>query len=769
MKYWSIHSSLLNQFFGVQENQTSDRTAYFCAIHSNQIFAPEQTIFFGFKGQKTTGNTFAAQLYHEGVRMFILDASFPVELPPEALVWYVKSPLSALQLLAKEKRNQLSGEIIGITGSYGKTMVKQWIGDLARPHQSIYVSPGSYNSQIGVCLSVLQAPLDQEVYIFEAGISQIHEMDTLAELIRPTIGIFTSLGSAHLEQFDSKAQLLSEKWKLFHNTNSIIAHQNYFNQEHVCLPSVQNYFQLSHLNENLALVMECLACLGIQQDKVQIEQLSTVPNRLQVIEGANNNSIILDSHSADLESLQLLLDYLDRFQEQNIILILSEFEHFNRYDLVVERIQAKQIGLVITIGDNWEQVDMDIEHIHFKRKEECSNFLQKNQFKNACFALKGSRTYQLETFGKLLESKGHTTILEVSEEAIQKNIRAIRTLLDGTELTIMVKANAYGAGLVEVSKICIAEGVQGLGVAYLDEALELKQSGIHCPIMVIQPTPQELEECCTLGFEPEISSFQHLIQLIALANNSPNQEFNIHIKFDTGMNRLGFRLEDCKDVFSRILTCQNIQPISIVSHLSKADEPKSDAYSFQQISIFQKIQEISKLYFPKLKAQILNTSGILRFPEHQFDRVRTGIGILGLKPSNSRIKFECAIHLKAQIAQIRSIEQGEEVSYGGTFVAERTTTIAVLRIGYADGLPRQLSNSEYRVTFQNYQLPIIGNICMDMCMIDISTIQSEVTEGDYISIFNSYSDIQKIADIANTIDYDIVSRLGQRVKRIYSL
>lgn len=790
-------------------------------IDSRRLLIPENTLFFALVTSRNDGHRYIEELYRKGVRKFIIsETSFPCLQYPEAGFILVGNVLYALQKLAAHHRRQFNYPVIGITGSNGKTIVKEWLFQLMFKDKNIVRSPVSYNSQIGVPLSVWQMSPDNELAIFEAGISQPGEMQALANIIEPTIGIFTNIGSAHSENFINLKEKLSEKLKLFANAELLIYRQDSLfdemfsqsplkrkiktftwgrNQDaEVWIRSVKRIKGQTNVNvlfkeqeikivipftdyasvENAMHCFTTMLALGFSPEIAsnRLLQLQSLAMRLDLKEGINQCSIINDSYSSDLNSLSIALDFLNQ-QKQHTrnTVILSDILQSGKsetdlYSEVATLLSRKHIQRVIGIG-----VAISRQRDKFKMEKAfyptTEDFIRQYSFSNfykESILIKGARIFEFEKINRALQQKAHETVLEINLNALIYNLNYYRSKLNnGTKLMAMVKAFSYGSGSYEIASTLQFHHADYLTVAYADEGIELRKAGIMLPIMVMNPEEHTFDAMIQYQLEPEIYSFKVFGLLENALTHTHNKVVNVHIKLDTGMHRLGFDEKDLLELISKLQSNTNIHCKSVFTHLAAADDPKEDGFTRLQIDKFRRMSDvlIQNVNYPMLR-HILNSVGIIRFPDDQFDMVRLGIGLYGIATGEEdKIKLQNVTTLKTIISQIKKIPAGETVGYNRRWKAKTESIIATIPIGYADGLSRRLGNGKGFLMVNNHLVPIIGNICMDMCMIDITHIDAR--EGDEVIVFGEKNSITELAKAMDTIPYEILTSISRRVKRIY--
>lgn len=779
-------------------------------IDSRHVSLPDGVLFFAIQTSRNDGHQYIPELYAKGVRNFIVTKS--IDFLPDANVFQVENSVRALQEVAAFHRKQFDYPVLGITGSNGKTIVKEWLFQLLAPNFYIAKSPKSYNSQIGVPLSVWQMQPQHQLAIFEAGISQPNEMKYLQAIIQPTIGIFTNLGTAHDEGFESKFQKFLEKWQLFKDCPVIIYNKksghlaNWIKEianstqqlwawslekkENLNYQFTANeYFFTIHIQfsdaasvENIGHCIACMTFLGINPQEIErrLQYLQPLAMRLELKEGINNCYLIDDSYNNDRAGLRIALDVMQqqkRFHHLPHTLILSDF-----LQTVQTPAQLAQELQTIFIENNisrWIGIGKQMQEVaqFFPNNLKCSvqtythteQFLaqiQEADFQQELILIKGARSFGFEQITKRLQQKHHGTRLEINLNALVHNFNYYRNhLKKGVKTMVMVKAFAYGAGSYEVANLLAYHKADYLAVAYTDEGIALRKAGIKLPIMVMNPTPDSLSLLQQYDLEPEVYSFTLLQQVIKVAQKQ-KYTLKIHLKIDTGMRRLGFERQEVAaliQVLQQNASCVSV--VSVFSHLVASDAAEHDDFTKQQIAVFLEVtqQLQAKLQQPFLR-HILNTGGILRFPDIQLDMVRLGIGLYGAAYSNNKLQ-EVAT-LKTTISQIKSIKKGETVGYNRKGVAAQDTRIATIAIGYADGYDRRLSNGKGKVCINGQFAPVIGNVCMDMTMIDIGDISAK--EGDEVVVWGSGAmPIQQVAEQIGTIPYELLTQVGERVKRVF--
>jgi len=783
------------------------------SIDSRSLQNNSGTLFFALSGQNNDAHSYISDLIDKGVRNFVVN-HIPKGLEGKANFLEVKNTLQALQDFASYYRKSFHFPIIGITGSNGKTIVKEWLNFLSSPDYNIIRSPKSYNSQVGVPLSVISINEKHNLGIFEAGISTIHEMEKLEKIIQPTIGILTNIGSAHDEGFQNQQEKIKEKLRLFEHSEVLIYQKNSLVDSligsniktfswslddkqasvYITQKSIVGKTQLTITYNNISFdavipfqdkasienAINCLMAmlyLGYLPEIIQerIQLLYSVEMRLKVKNGVNNTEIIDDSYSSDYQSLRIALDFLEQqkqYKKKTIILsdiFQSGLPTDDLYKRVSELIASNKIDRVIGVGEEIGTYSGSFKNIiTYKNTDELIADLKNLNFSNETILIKGARIFQFEKIASLLEEKTHETVLEINLNAISHNLNFFRSKLKPeTKLMVMVKAFGYGSGGFEIAKLLEYHKVDYLGVAFADEGIALKSAGITLPIMVLNPENTSFGAIIEHHLEPEIYSIKGLRAFLKIAEQKNLQHFPIHIKLDTGMHRLGFQENDLPELIDTLRGTSYIQVKSILSHMATSDDLEHHDFAKSQIALFEKLSSrlIQELSIQPIR-HILNTSGISNYPEAQYGMVRLGIGLYGISNDPSETKYlENVGTLKSIISQIRTIQSGESVGYGRRFMAKQETRIATIPIGYADGIPRSWGNQVGYVLIKNQKAPIVGSICMDMLMVDVSAI--DCLEGDPVVIFGENPNVTYIAEKLGTIPYEILTSISHRVKRVF--
>lgn len=788
---------------------------------SRSLTFPDETLFFAIRTQRNNGHDYIAELYQQNVRFFVVsEVSTAFSDLKCAVFLKVDNTLLALQQVAAAQRKSVNIPIVGITGSNGKTIVKEWLYQLLHTDYTIVRSPRSYNSQIGVPLSVWALTPATELGIFEAGISEPGEMQKLEAIIEPTIGIFTNLGEAHQLNFHSIKQKCEEKLQLFKNAEVLI----YNSDDKVLQISVvqsgikaqllswgttddaeikiiekKTEFHTTHISliykaeiihteipfvdeasiQNAMHAVVLLLHFGFSGAEIikRISLLEPVAMRLELKKGIRNCLIINDSYNSDLNSLSIALDFLNQQAAANNLsktLVLSDIlqsgmNNVELYSKVSNLIRNKNIQKIIGIGNN---ITLQTEKFSFIDNEFFSStesFLKSGSilnFNNEIVLIKGSRKFQFETISSKLELIAHETILEVNLNALVDNLNYFRSKLKpSTKVMCMVKAFAYGSGSTEVARTLQHHRCDYLAVAVADEGAELRIEGIRIPIVVMNPEMGSLGVIFDHNLEPEIYGFRLLDALISAAEKLGLTDYPIHLKIDSGMHRLGFERKDIPQLIQRLQVQKRLKIRSVFSHLAGADEAEFDSFSKNQIDEFSACADMLSAAFPHcIMRHILNSAGIERLTESQFDMVRLGIGLYGIS-SLPEVHLSSVCSLKTVVLQIKQISAGETVGYARKGKVDTIKQIAILPVGYADGFDRKLSNGVGQVWIKGKRAKVIGNVSMDLITIDVTDM--DVAEGDIVEIFGDKISLNEVASWLKTIPYEILTSVSRRVKRIY--
>lgn len=785
------------------------------AFDSRIIYSTKNTAFIAINTNKNSGEKFIESVIDRGINVIISEHQYPQF---DNINWIiVENSVEFLQKLAQYHFENSHLKSIGITGSNGKTILKEWLYQCLWNEFPTVKSPKSFNSQIGLPLSLLQINDSHELGIFEVGISKPHEMEKLEQIFQPQIGLLTHIGTAHLANFTSEEELIAEKIKLFKNSEVIIfngdnelvlnkinnlysskklisygfknSNQVYFKSnisrdenvvvqyfgEEISFPVHQR--DEATLTNALALIT-VLKELRIENQKIieKINALKAVEMRLEAIEGQKNNIVINDSFNLDLDSLKTALQFLNEYKKSKKSLVLTDIVGVNSnskelYEEVSELVNEQKFDSVFLIGDeisNYSDL-FKSKTFTFINTQELIESKHLTEIENQIILLKGARKFEIEKIKDLLELRKHDTVLEINLNALLHNINYHKSLLKpATRMMAMVKANAYGLGSYEISEFLQHHHMDYLGVAFVDEGVELRKKGITVPIVVMNPEQHSYDAVIQYNLEPEIYSFR-VLELFyeAVTKSGYDKEYPIHLKLETGMHRLGFKGNEL-DELGEILGKMNVSVQSIFSHLSSSDIPTEKDFTLNQLDTFEKNSAylIEKLGYAPVR-HILNSSGITNYTNHQYDMVRIGIGMLG-ESQNSEIQkqLQSVVSFKTVISQISLIETGESVGYSRRFKADKPLKIATIPVGYADGIPRLIGNQIGNVGINKTLAPIVGSICMDMMMINVDHIPN-VKEGDTVTVFNAKPSLKEFAEYCKTITYEVLTSISPRVKRIY--
>lgn len=786
---------------------------------SRTFFKEGESLFFALIGPRNNGHTYIQELINKGFKTFVVSDSWAFR--NDATFILVENTTLALQKLAAFNRRAFNFPVIGITGSNGKTIVKEWLHDLLSGNFKIVRSPKSYNSQIGVPLSVLLMNKNYNLGIFEAGISQPSEMTNLAKIISPDIGIFTNIGDAHQENFKTYKQKINEKLLLFEKSKKLIycvdneelktETENFCgkhsieniswtlknNDATISFSSIKkkNFTEIDAAVKNIKYNLlipfsddsaienacHCFAASWVllknpEPILSQFKNLGPVAMRLEIKQGINNCLLINDYYNSDLTSLAIALSVLHQQAAKGHLhkqVILSDIQQTGiqkneLYKRVNEFLVEWKIDEVIGIGP---EISNHYKLFSIKKKfytslNEFKNRFTRGDFKEAAILIKGARQFTFEKISVLLQQKAHQTVLEINLNALVHNLNTFRSLLKPeTKIMVMVKAFSYGSGDVEIAKLLQFQQVDYLAVAVADEGVELRNAGIQTPIIVMNPELHSFQNIINYRLEPNIYSIELLESFLKTASQNALQDFPIHLKIDTGMNRLGLKSEnEINEVISRISSSKSVKISSVFSHLAASDEPDLDNFTQKQIDTFKKFFTIISQAFPyKINRHILNSAGIERFPKNQFEMVRLGIGLYGV--SQTGLPLQNIGTLKSTISQIKKVQPDETIGYNRKGEIKRESEIAIVPLGYADGLDRKLGNEKGFAFVDGNRVPIIGNICMDMLMLDVTGLN--VKPGEAVEFFGSDISISEVAENAGTIPYEVLTGISQRVKRVY--
>ncbi|MFV0289715.1 MAG: bifunctional UDP-N-acetylmuramoyl-tripeptide:D-alanyl-D-alanine ligase/alanine racemase [Mangrovibacterium sp.] len=807
----SMHGNLAEGFTSIVQ----------IAIDSRAVIHPSQCLFVSIVGERHNGHDYVEQLYRRGVRFFVVSQLPSLESYQQAVFIQVNDTLQALQILAASYRDMFEYPVLAITGSNGKTIIKEWLYSLLHSSMKIIRSPRSYNSQVGVPLSIFNMNVEHEFGIIEAGISQVGEMQKLQRIIQPTYGIVSNIGEAHQKNFASLHEKINEKLALFDSCKQLVYCADH--EELACAvkakfdemncfswskhaDNTQANLVIDYCNEGQATRLKyryahgngevllpftdaaslenashCLAFIlmkGWENEQVlqAFSQLQPVAMRLEIKAGIHGCQLINDYYNSDLNSLEIALQFQAHHasgQAQQTALILSDIEQAEYAD---EELALKLIKLLspfglnrlILVGKQWCSLQEHFDHSTLFYAS-TADFLAKfspDDYQNLNILIKGARDFHFENIAAVLQKKYHQTQLEINLNALIENLNRYKALLKpSTKMMIMVKAFSYGSGSSEIARALSYQQVDYLAVAVADEGLELRRAGVETPIIVMNPEQHSFDMMLENRLEPNLYSVSLFKSFELVAKRMAVRHFPVHLKLETGMHRLGFDDEVAlQAVLQAIDSDDTLRVASCFTHLAVSDMPQEDAYTHQQHARFVQLSELVKKYQPNAMQHILNSAGIERFPQYQHDMVRLGVGIYGLAQSDA-VKTEVVSRWISLVSQVKTVQAGSTIGYGRRGKADQTKTIAIIPVGYADGYRRSLSNGVGKVWIEGACYPVIGNVCMDMCMVDItgSTIQA----GAQVELMGEHITMQQLAEWMGTIPYEVLTGISQRVHRVY--
>ncbi|MVZ67236.1 bifunctional UDP-N-acetylmuramoyl-tripeptide:D-alanyl-D-alanine ligase/alanine racemase [Sphingobacterium sp. DK4209] len=777
---------------------------------SRKVNQPEQSLFFALTAARD-GHDFVNDAYQRGVRSFVVSRSVTfLESVSDVNVLFVDDVLQALQSLAVYHRLTFQGQLVGIAGSNGKSVVKEWLFQLLSIDKKVYQSPKSYNSQLGVALSLWNLSNHYDIALIEAGISEPGEMERLQALIQPEIGVFTNIGLAHAQNFESKSAKLQEKLKLFRESKALIAASKYISpgmipehmelyqwgdqqSDYVCLERVEllsnssvlqiSIDQVSYTFEipftDKASIENILTCFTFMSYMAyapaviieRLKQLRQLEMRLQLKKGIGNSSLIDDSYSNDLASLQISLDFLaQQNQHSKKTLILSDMDGLASSEKLQEKLRAilsrTSISRMIWVGTAYPWLSdlngLDVTLYH--STDDLLANLDVLAIKDETVLIKGGRTYLFEQIVQRLTLRSHGTVLEINLNALSHNLMHYRSMIpNDVKLMAMVKAFSYGSGSFEVANLLQFSKVDYLTVAFADEGVELRMGGITLPIMVLSPDSDTFQTLLQYDLEPEVYSMRFLNQFIDFLKDNNRKAYKIHVKLDTGMHRLGFLPTEVEGLIDRLNQQEEVRVQSCFTHLVASGDSKQDEYTQYQIDTYAtavaKLEQGIGYSFIK---HVANTSAIVRWPQAHFDMVRLGIGLYGVDMDSDGSQLEKVSTLQTTVTQLKELPKTETVGYDRKGILTRDSRIATVKIGYADGYNRKFGYGVGKMKINNQLVPTVGTICMDMCMLDVTDI--EVKEGDIVEVF---PDIMQASQDIGTIPYELLVNISSRVKRVY--
>ncbi len=806
-----------------RESAGGDRLVSFLSIDSRTLVDPEACLFFALVGERHNGHQFLHELYQKGVRSFVVsEVPADREGMKEANFIAVKDTLNALQQLAASIRDEFQFPVVAITGSNGKTIVKEWLFDLLQHQLRIVRSPKSYNSQVGVPLSVWNMAGAMDLGIVEAGISKSGEMEHLAAVIRPEIGLITNIGDAHQENFQSLEEKVEEKLRLFEGAKLLICRRD---QELVYQLASRKFkntatrivswsiaglatdlaFSLQHDEQSTKIIFEwdgkayevqipfsdeasienachCLALIcanGWLNDSVLelFAGLQSVAMRLELKQGVNGCTLINDFYNSDINSLEIALQFLNQQTSstgQSKTVVLSDikqsgFAPHQLYTEVNRLLQLTRVNQLIGVGKDIgeHRAAFQLTARFYLTTHDLIQDLHSENFRNEVILIKGAREFRFEEVASVLQKKYHKTQLEINLNTLVENLNAFKAIVKPeTKIMVMVKAFSYGSGTVEIARALEFQKVDYLAVAVADEGIELRQAGIESPIVVMNPEEHSFDAMIEYRLEPNIYSRVVFHKFNMAARSAAVVQYPVHIKLETGMNRLGFSdVEELQQVSEQIQAEEILRIQSVFSHLAAADEPLHDAFTRKQYDRFTELAEVViSRQKHKVIQHLLNSAGIERFPEFQLDMVRLGIGLYGV--AVTKLGVRPITHWISSVSQVKTVGRDETVGYGRKGRADQFKKIAVVPVGYADGYDRRFSNGGAMMWINGAKVPVIGNVCMDMTMIDVTGVDVKV--GDLVELMGDHVPLSELAACANTIPYEILTGISQRVKRVYS-
>ena len=823
MKNYSAHD--ISAIQGVKRfGAVNNQVVRHLLIDSRKLISPVDSIFFAIRTTSNDGHLYIDELYAKGVRLFVVSALPDTIQYPEATFFLTDDVVGVLQSIAAAHRKLFSFPVIAITGSNGKTIVKEWLYHLLQPVVEIARSPRSFNSQLGVPLSIWQMGSQHQLAIIEAGISKKGEMSKLFDVIHPTIGLITNLGAAHAEGFATDAEKLEEKLKLFNEVQTLVYCKDHllirnYLEGHAALKSAKQLIswgvdptadillkqvtQIRHTSllqvqyrgkaiafeipfvDRIAIenAMHCFALtVALDLDETVVDRMKTLPSlsmRLEMKEGQHQSILINDSYNADLTGVMSALEFLSE-QKPGLAktAILSDVSGISSqpekvYAELAGFMRVKKINSLYAVGPVFEKyasffTGEKIQFAGFASTDALMAHVHPIFFKDQAVLIKGARNFHFEQISQLLERKIHKTRLEVNLSIVQQNFKIHRSLLKpSTKIMAMVKAFSYGAGSYEIASLLQQNGVDYIAVAYVDEGVELRKAGIHLPIMIMNAEADGFASLVEYDLEPEVFSLEHARSLDVFLSREGIQHFPVHLKIDTGMHRLGLDEEQVDQYLTAFKTSRFIIQ-SVFTHLVASEDPQQDDFTTRQLKIFEKLADTiqSAVGYPILR-HASNTAAIQRHPEASYEMVRLGIGLYGVSSASGKsLPLKEAVELKTTIAQIRRVKKGESVGYGRSRLLKKDTTIATIRIGYADGFPRSLGNGRGTVLIRGIAYPTIGNVCMDMTMINLGD-DDQIQVDEDVLVFGRDHSITTIAQQAHSIPYEIMTGISVRVPRIY--
>jgi alanine racemase len=787
------------------------------SIDTRTLISPTNSIFFALPGEMNDGHNFIDSAHSKGVRNFVIKNVEQANKYPDSNFFLVDDVLDALQMLASYHQQSFKNlRKIAITGSNGKTIIKEWLYQMLFDVFNIVKSPKSYNSQIGMALSLLGIEEDHDLGIFEAGISKKGEMERHHSMLNPEIGLITNIGSAHDEGFASREEKLKEKLLLFKQVETIVYckdntlidqyihtlyplknHFTWGSSTHVDVQVVKNevigssrFLEVKYQGDSIEVKLRfsdkasfenCMHCIAImchldiplQEIMQRVNRISGLHMRMEMTTGMQQSIIVNDAYSADLDALQIALEFVEQQAgDREKLAILSAFEQSGKeekhvFGKIIEQLIGNGFSELVYISNSTFDVpDGPINVEFYPTKEAFLKNIHAINIKQKVILIKGARQYELEDISDRLSDKGHSTTLQINLNALEQNLRVYKNQLkQSTGIIAVVKASAYGTGSSEIARILERNQVAYLAVAFADEGIALRQAGIETKIMVFNPDLSSLPDIIRFELEPEVYDLGQLNQIVDYTNQN-DISINIHLKLDTGMHRLGFLEDGLDELCTILLQAKNVNVNTIFSHLASSEDEADDEYSSKQFDSFDRMYDHitgSLLKFPK--RHILNSGGISRFPNQQYDFVRLGIGMYGIDKNPSIQSSLRKVHgLYASLIQVKNMKFGDSIGYNRKTILSSDKTVGIVNIGYADGLMRNLGNGKFSFNINGSPAEILGNVCMDLTIVDLSNIP-EAKIGEQVVIFDDSHSIESLAKAAGTIPYEILSRISSRVKR----
>jgi alanine racemase len=725
---------------------------------TRKIHQGKSTLLACLKGVDNNGHKYISDAYEKGIRVFLIDEKVSLEKYKDATFILVPSVIDALQKWAKHHRSLFDIPVIGITGSAGKTTIKEWTYHLLSDDFVVARSPKSFNSQLGVALSLFEINAQTEIALIEAGISQKNEMSKLEAMIQPTIGVFTSFGLAHRETFTNENEHFQEKMLLFKNCKLVLGPETI--KKYIETPDIFIFSQVSdNVNESNVNLIRLIAQnldLSNQIINSKIQSLPKIALRMESLDGINNNLLLFDAFNLNLDGLEQALGYqLSLAKKRNRYLILSE--------TTFSKVDKDSFNKLTNRFSLQKQIVPDKSLLIYGTSE----IQDINQVQDSVILFKGGQP-ELMRLASRLKVRNHSTFVEINLPALKHNISIWKSRIPKScQLLAMVKAQSYGAELTKISAFLKQQGISYLGVAYVDEGVELRKSGVDLPILVMNSDTSTWQDCIQYNLEPSVYSFEQMEALVTELIHEGIDQFPIHLKFDTGMHRLGFQVDDVAKVIQYLKAQPELRVQTVFSHLSDADNIEDSSFTLNQLKEFQYIYEnIQKSFSYPILRHVLNSEGLSNYSEYCFDMVRLGIGMFGIS-SNTLVQntLKDVLSWKSTISQIKNLKIGDSVGYGRTFIADKETTVATIPVGYADGFRRLLSNSKGGVYVNGNYFPTIGRVCMDMLMIDCTGAILSI--GEEVEIIGPNQTIRDIAKKCSTIPYEIMTGLSSRMPRVF--